>query len=91
MSVNTQLADIQRTLGEHTGTLSGIKDDLKKTRDNTGKLFGKNTDARERLAKLEQRADGFERQASNRGAISGGLIGGMLIGIRLVWEWVAGR
>lgn len=91
MSVNTQLADIQRTLGEHTGILSGIKDDLKKTRDNTGKLFGENSEARERIAKLEERAKSSDRQARNRGAISGGLIGGALIGIRLAWEWIAGR
>ena len=91
MSVNEQLAGIQNTLGKHTGILGGIKDELKRTRENTSRLFDENTDNRERLAKLETRADGFERQARNRGAISGGIVTSFILGLKMAGEWLAGK
>lgn len=91
MSLNHQLANIQRTLGEHTGTLKSINKKLDQSREDTTKLFDQSRKSGERLAKLEQRADGFERQATLRGTISGGIISGLLVGSRMIWEWIAGR
>lgn len=71
--------------------LDGIKKDIGNIRDNTGKLFEKNEKSVQRIAALEARADGFEKQATFRGSVSGGLIGGIIIGVRMAWEWIAGR
>lgn len=91
MSVNGQLQKIQSTLAVQGVKLDGIKEDIGNMRENTGKLFEKNEKSVQRIAKLEARADGFERNARNRGAVSGGIVTGIILGLKMVGEWFAGK
>ena len=91
MSVNLQLQQIQRTLAVQGEKLDGIKRDFENTRENTKSLFAKSEKSGERLASLEARADGFERNARNRGAISGGIVTSIILGLKMAGEWLAGK
>jgi len=91
MSVNGQLQQIQRTLAVQDEKLDGIKEDIANARENTKELFAKSEKSGERLAALEARADGFDRHARNRGAVSGGIVTSLILGLKMVGEWLAGK
>lgn len=91
MSVNEQLQDIQRTLGKHTGLLEALNKKDSEARESFRDLWRSQSGQDKQIARLETKASSFERQARNRGAISGGIIGSIIIGIRMGWEWFAGR
>lgn len=91
MSVSRQLQSISRTLAVQDEKLDNIQKDIGNMRENTKSLFEKNENSVQRLASLEARADSFERNARNRGAISGGIVTGFILGLKMVGEWFAGK
>ena len=79
-NLSAQLADIQRTLGMHTGLLEGLNKKGEETRENFRDLWKSQRGQDKQIAQLETKAKFW-------GAIAGTIVAGLIAGIR----WFAGK